>query len=50
MIAASCYELGLANEQGDGVAKDPGRAAALFTQACTGGEARACAKAKAYGR
>jgi TPR repeat protein len=38
------------HEVGDGVAKDPGRAAVLFTQGCTGGEPRACAKAKSYGR
>ena len=48
-MATHPYTKGL-HEVGDGVAKDPGRAAVLFTQACTAGEPRACAKAKAYGR
>src|SRR5438094_5062081 len=38
----SCNNLGLMYGNGDGVAKDAARAAALYRKACDGGDARGC--------
>ena len=40
--ATACNHLGFMYENGEGVTRDPARAASLYQQACDGGYAEAC--------